>query len=442
MPKIAQQLLALVFCMQFVAQAATSSDVSRDWPQWRGPLATGVAPHANPPVQWSESKNVRWKVALPGKGHSSPIIVGDRIFLTAAVPVGEMQKPVYDEAPGTHDNLPVTQRHQFIVFAVSRTTGKALWKKVIREEFPHEGGHETGSLANNSPVTDGENLYVFFGTRGLHCFDLDGNLKWEKNLGRMDTLHAHGEGSSPVIHGEKLIVCWDHEGDSFLFAFNKRTGKEIWKVSRPEKTSWATPLIVEHGGRYQVVTSATKRIRSYDVETGALIWECGGLSRNVICTPVAIKGVVIACNSYDWAAMIAIKLDGAKGDVTGTPNVLWKLNRMTPYVSSPLLYDDTLYFLRHNQNVLSRLDPITGQFRGEPIRLDGIRDFIFASPVGAAGRIYIAARDGVTVVLSHDPQNAQLAFNKLDDAFSATPAIAGKELFLRGEKFLYCLAEN
>jgi outer membrane protein assembly factor BamB len=436
MPKILRLVVLLFFGVSILA------DTGGDWPQWRGPLATGVSPTGNPPIQWSESKNVRWKAPLPGKGHSSPIVFGDKIFLTAAIPVGDAQKPVYDQAPGTHDNVPVTHKHQYIVFAMSRTTGKLLWKKVVREDFPHEGGHETGSLANNSPVTDGENLYVFFGTRGLHCFDLDGNLRWEKDLGRMDTLHAHGEGSSPVIHGEKLIVCWDHEGDSFLYAFDKRTGREIWKVARAEKTSWATPLVVEHKGKFQVITSATKRIRSYDVETGELIWECGGLSRNVICTPVFYKGIVIACNSYDWAAMIAIKLDGAKGDVTGTPNVLWKLNRMTPYVSSPLLYDDRLYFLRHNQNVMSRLNPATGEFLGEPIRIEGIRDFIFASPVGAAGRIYVAARDGVTAVLSHDRQNGLLAANKLDDAFSATPAVAGKELFLRGEKFLYCIAEN
>src|SRR3954453_18240063 len=192
--------------------SAASWDALRYWPQWRGPLANGVAPYANPPIEWSEKKNISWKVLLPGKGHSSPIIFGDQVFLVAAVPVGEAQKPVYDTAEGTHDSVPVTHRHQFTILALSRESGNVLWKNVLREEFPHEGGHETGSLASNSPTTDGENIYVFLGSRGLYCVGLDGKLKWRKDLGRMQTLHAHGEGSSPVLYGDHLILVWDHEG--------------------------------------------------------------------------------------------------------------------------------------------------------------------------------------------------------------------------------------
>jgi len=413
----------------------------RNWPQWRGPLANGVAPLANPPIHWSETNNVRWKIPLPGKAHSSPIVFGDLVYVLAAMPVGEARKPVYDDAPGVHDSVPVTHRHQFVALAISRRDGSVSWKKVLREEWPHEGGHETGSLASSSPVTDGEQLYVFFGSRGLYCLDLKGDLKWSKDLGRMHTLHAHGEGSSPVLHGDTLIVCWDQEGDSFLYAFDKRTGKQLWKVPRDEKTSWSTPLVVEHEGKPQVIVSATKRVRGYDLATGAQLWECAGLTDNVVSSPVYTDGVVIAGNSYYSQAMLAIRLAGAKGDITRTTNVLWKLNRMTPYVSSPLLYDKTLYFLLHNQNVLSRLDPLTGKPRGEALRLEGINDFIFASPVGAAGRIYVTSRDGVTVVLRHDSENATLAVNRLKDSFSASPALAGRELYLRGEQFLYCIAE-
>jgi outer membrane protein assembly factor BamB len=405
-------------------------------------MANGVAPTANPPLRWSENENLRWKTPLPGKGHSTPIVFGDHVFLTAAVPQGEKQQPVYDHAPGTHDNVPVTHRHQFVVLAVSRHDGRILWTNIAHETFPHEGGHETGSLASNSPVTDGERLYAFFGSRGLYCLSLDGELRWKKDFGQMQTLHAHGEGSSPVLHGDTLIVCWDHEGDSFLAALDKRTGKEFWKVARDEKTSWSTPLVVEHEGRTQVVVSATSRVRSYDLASGALLWECAGLSRNVVSSPVAGHGMVFAGNSYDWQAMLAVHLAGARGDITDTPRVAWKLNRLTPYVSSPLLYDDTLYFLRHNQNILSRLEPVSGKPRGEPLRLEGIRDFIFASPVGAAGRIYITARDGVTIVLRHDRDNAVLARNQLDDVFSASPALVDKELYLRGERFLYCISEE
>ena len=422
--------------------ARDKAEPLRNWMQWRGPWANGVAPHANPPVHWSETNNLRWKIELPGQGHASPIVSGELVFLTAAVPVGAAQAPVHDNAPGVHDSVPVTHRHEFVVLAIGRKDGKLVWKKVLREEWPHEGGHETGSLASNSPVTDGEHLYVFLGSRGLHCLDLKGELKWQKDLGRMQTLHSHGEGSSPVLHGDTLIVCWDHEGESFLYAFDKRTGAQRWKVARDEKTSWSTPLVLESEGKPQVIVSATKRVRGYDLATGNLIWECAGLTDNVVSSPVYGHGVVIAGNSYYQQAMLAIRLTGAKGDLTGTDHVAWKLNRLTPYVSSPLLYDDTLYFLRHNQNILSRLEPATGKPRGDPLRLEGINDFIFASPVGAAGRIYVTGRDGVTIVLRHDRENATLAVNRLDDSFSASPALADRELYLRGERWLYCIVES
>jgi len=408
---------------------------------WRGPLANGVAPQADPPSEWSETRNVRWKVHLAGKGHSSPITVGAQVITVSAVPVGEGKPPVFDQAPGSHDNKGVTHRHQFLVQALGRKDGRESWRKVLKEEFPHEGGHETGSLASNSPTSDGERIYIFLGTRGLYCLDLVGSILWQRDLGRMDTLHAHGEGSSPVVHDDLLLVVWDHEGDSFLYAFDKRTGEQRWKTPRDEKTSWSTPLVVERPSGTQVVVSATKRVRGYDIRNGRQIWECAGLTDNVVSTPVHRNGIVIAGNSYYQQAMVAVRLDGASGDITGTDRVAWKLNRLTPYVSSPLMYGDTLYFIRHNQNVLSRLNPETGVPRDAPLRLDGIRDFIFSSPVGAANRIYVTARDGTTVVLKHDGTNAVVAVNRLDDVFSATAAVVGKEFYLRGERFLYCLAQ-
>jgi outer membrane protein assembly factor BamB len=424
------------------AHAPASSPLARFWTQWRGPLANGVAPQANPPIEWSETNNVRWKIELPGRGHSSPIVLGDRVYVMAATPVGKEQKPVHDSAPGVHDSVPVTHTNQYMVLALGRSDGRILWKRIVREEWPHEGGHNTGSPASNSPLTDGEFLYAFFGSRGLYCLDTNGAVKWQADLGKMQTLHAHGEGSSPVVHGDTLVVNWDHEGSSFLHAFDKRTGRPLWKVARDEKTSWSTPLIVEHEGKPQVIISATKRVRGYDLATGALLWECSGLTDNVVSTPVYWRGLVIAGNSYYSQAMVAIRLAGAKGDLSNTTNVVWRLNRLTPYVSSPLLYDDTLYHIRHNQNILVRLDPATGGFRGEPLRLDGIRDFIFSSPVGASGRIYITGRDGRTVVLRHDQENATLAVNSLEDSFSASAALVDREIYLRGEKFLYCIAEK
>src|SRR5437879_6743963 len=315
--------LFLVACLFAGSALADDSRVGpceaylNNWPQWRGPSANGVAPRATPPIYWSETNNIRWKIPLPGKGHSSPIVFGDSVYLLAAAPVGGAQKPVYDSAPGVHDSVPVTHRHQFTVLALSRRDGNVLWQKVLREEWPHEGGHVTGSLASSSPVTDGEHLYVFFGSRGLYCLNLKGTLIWQKDLGRMHTLHAHGEGSSPVVYQDTLIVCWDHEADSFLYAFDKRTGKQLWKVARDEKTSWSTPLVIEHERKPQVIVSATKRVRGYDLATGKQLWECAGLTDNVVSSPVYYQGLLIAGNSYYSQAMLAIRLAGAKGDITG-----------------------------------------------------------------------------------------------------------------------------
>jgi outer membrane protein assembly factor BamB len=411
------------------------------WPQWRGPLATGVGPHAEPPVTWGEGKNVRWKTALPGKGHSTPIIWGDRIFLTTAIPYGEAVRPRLPDRPGAHNNLPLTYHHEFAVLAVGRRDGKILWQQTVHKELPHEAGHETGSLSSASPVTDGELLFAFFGSRGLYCLDLNGKLLWKKHLGEMHSKHGHGEGSSPVLHGDTLLINWDHEAGSFIAAFDKRTGTQRWKVARAEDTSWATPIVVENAGKAQAIVSGTNRIRGYDLADGSVLWECGGLSSNVVASPVAADGIVIAGSSYDTRALLAIRLDGARGDITGTGQVLWSRTRGAPYVPSPLLFGDSLYTLQHYQGIISRLNSKTGEDQGGPFRLAAIHS-VYASPVGAAGRVYITSREGVTQVISHgDPNPRMLAVNRLDDTFNASAALAGKELFLRGERNLYCIAE-
>ncbi len=409
------------------------------WPQWRGPKGTGVAPNANPPVEWSEIKNIRWKLALPGSGHSTPIVWDNRVFITTAVPFGERLKPIYDNAPGSHDNLPVTHRHKFVVLAVSRRDGKILWQRAVHQEIPHEGGHNTGSLASASPVTDGEHLFVFFGSHGLYCLGLNGEQHWKKDLGKMQTKHAHGEGASPVLHGDTLIVNWDHRGLSFVVAFDKRTGNQRWKVYRDEVTSWATPIVVEHHGKPQLIVSGTSRVRSYDLATGKVIWECGGLSANIVASPVAADGVVYVGSSYEKRALLAIRLNGAKGDITGTDQVVWDRFRGTPYVPSPLLYGDALYFLRHYQGILTRIHARTGNDRPGSFRLGGIRN-VYASPVGAADRVYVTDRNGTTIVVTHNVKLELLARNSLDDSFSASAAIAGNELYLRGHQSLYCIA--
>jgi outer membrane protein assembly factor BamB len=401
-----------------------------------------VAPHAEPPLHWNarDSKNVRWKTPILGRGHSTPIVWGDRIFITSAVPIGDRLPPRYSTAPGTHDGIPVTNRHEFVVMALSRRDGKILWQQTVHKALPHEGGHYTASLASNSPATDGEHVYAFFGSYGLYCLDLDGEVQWKKFFGEMQTLHGHGEGTTPLLVDDTLVVNWDHEGRSFVVALDKRNGTERWKVDREEPTSWSSPIVVEHAGRRQIVISGTNRIRAYDVSTGDVLWECGGLSTNVVASPVSGGGLVFAGSSYDTKALLAIRLDGAKGDVTGTNHVVWSRFRGTPYVPSPLLYGDALYFLTHYQGILTRVHARTGDDNPGPTRLTGLGN-IYASPVAAAGRIYITDLDGSTAVISHGDTPKILAINRLDEPVSASAALAGRELFVRGEKFVYCIAE-
>ena len=419
-----------------------SNDRQRNWPQWRGPLATGVAPHGDPPIVWSELKNVRWKKPLAGQGHSSPIIWGDRIFLTSAERFGpRLKTPQPDIALGAHDNLLIDSRYRFYVVALNRKTGNIEWKKQVAESLPHEGGHFTASLASNSPVTDGKRVVACFGSRGLFCLDFAGKILWQKKPGILLTKHGHGEGASPVLHDGVVVLNRDHEGQSSIIAWDLATGAELWKKDRDEVTSWSSPIVVEHNGTQQVIVAGSGYVRSYDLKTGRVFWRCGGLSANVCATPVAANGRVVVGSSYDTRAMFAIKLDGAKGDVTGSENVLWSRTQRTPYVPSPLLHDGKVYFLRHYQGILSRVDVKTGAEPVGPFRLGVLTD-IYASPVCAKDRMYFSDLNGMTIVVQHADTPKPLATNRLNDSFSASAAIVGDAIYLRGRKSLYCLAED
>lgn len=419
-----------------------TGEAAAHWAQWRGPLGTGVAPGSNPPTRWSETENVRFKTPLPGAGYGTPVIWGDRIFLTAAVPVGPILEPVPDDAPGAHDNAAVRQVHRFIAFAIDRKSGEIVWETMLHEQLPHAGFHVSGALAAASAVTDGEHLVAFFGSYGIYGLDLDGEVLWHDDLGDMQVKHGHGEGATAALHGDTVIVNWDHEGPSFIAAMDKATGKPRWRKERDEVTSWATPIVVEHAGRQQVIVSGTRRVCAYDLEDGSVIWECAGLSNNVVASPVAADGMVFAGSSYVRKRMLGIRLEGAKGDITTTDRIAWRRQRGTPYVPSPLLLDGWLYFLNHYQGFLTRVEAATGLEPNRAMRLPGMND-IYASPVAAGGHVYITDRSGVTAVLRADPANpAILAHNVLDDTFSASAAIAGDELFLRGSRALYCISRR
>lgn len=411
------------------------------WATWRGPTQNGVAHEkADPPTEWSEKKNVKWKTALTGLGHSTPAVWGDWIFVTSAQPVGEKFDPRPDTSPGAHDNFLVSQKHQFLVTAIDRRNGKTMWKKTVYETIPHEGGHFTGSLASASPSTDGKHVYAFFGSHGLYCLDLEGKVIWQRNFGKLNSKHGHGEGSTPALYENRLVINWDHRDQSFIVAVDTRTGKTIWKADRDEVTSWSSPIIVQVDGKPQVIVAGTERTRGYDLATGNIVWECGGLSNNVVASPVFDKGIVYVGSSYDTQAFLAIRVTGAAGDLTGTDHVVWFRRRHTPYVPSPLIYKDTLYFFRHYQGILYRVDAPTGREK-DAFRLIGISN-IYGSPVAANGRVYIADRGGRTIVLEHGETPKTISLNRLNDSFNACPVAVENQLLLRGEKFLYCLQDG
>jgi outer membrane protein assembly factor BamB len=469
-------LLSATAGLSMAASTTAPKGPDGHWPQWRGPLHTGEAPRGNPPLEWSEDKNVRWKVEVPGRGQSSPVVWNDLVFVTTAVPVGQAE-PSVAAAPAEPAPAPATpaaaslpapaaaapgaaapaggpgggrpgrppvakpdRNVEFVVQAHNRSDGKIRWRKVVKELLPHEGTHQDGSYASGSALTDGETLYAFFGSRGLYALDLNGKVLWEKQLGTMQTRNAFGEGSSPVLHGNTLVVTWDHEGQDFVVALDKKTGKELWRAERDEPTSWATPIVVTSGGKPQVIVNATNRVKSYDLATGKVLWEAGGMTTNVIPSPVSAGGMVYLMSGFRGSALIAVRLADAQGDITGKPAIAWSYDKDTPYVPSPLLYKDGLYFLKSNSAVLTRIDVATGK-PSYTQRLEGMTN-VYASPVAVAGRVYVVGRDGATAVLEAGPEAKVLATNTLGDGFDASPALADDEMYLRGQKYLYRISKD
>jgi outer membrane protein assembly factor BamB len=422
--------------------AAVGEDGPNNWVHWRGPLTNGFSPHADPPTRWDEKTNVKWKTPLPGKGSATPIVWGNQVFVLTALDTG--RKAAQEDLPKLDPRFeakakPRTTYWQFLVLSFDRRTGKELWRQVAAETVPHEGHFSTHSYAGGSPTTDGRNLYVSFGSRGVYCYDLAGKLRWKRDFGLMYTRQSWGEANTPALHGDTVIVNWDHEGQSFIVALDKETGATRWKKDRDEITSWSTPLIVEYDGKTQVIVNATKKARSYDLATGDLLWECGGQTFGIP-TPIVFDGLAICMSGYPGSACYAIPL-GSRGDLTKSTKIAWKHNQGTPYCPSALLMNGRLYFTQHNQPLLSCLDAKTGKVLIDRERLPDVVKSFYGSPVGVKDRIYLASQQGTALVLRHGDKLEVLASNKLNDAFDASPVVVGRQLLLRGAKYLYCLEE-
>ena len=426
------------------ARLVDAAEFSTNWHQWRGPNADGSAEHAAPPLAWSETENIKWKVPVPGKGSSTPIVWDDRVYVMTAVKTdrekeGAAPAPEQPQRRFRFGGGPApTHYHEFLVIAYDRSTGSEVWRTKVTEEVPHEAGHNTNNFASSSPVTDGERIYAYFGSRGLYCLNMKGEVLWDRDFGAMKTIVGFGEGSSPAVHQGTLVVPWDHEGESFLVAMDAKTGTEKWKVARDEGTTWSTPLITEYEGTTQVVMNGKNRVRSYDLGSGELIWECGGQASNPIPTPVRHGDNVICMTGFRGFAIYSIPL-GSRGDVTDSDTITWTADDAAPYVPSPVLYEGQLYFTKSNNGVLVSRDATKGTIVIDETRVPDVR-MVYASPVAAAGRVYLTARDGTTVVMKHGSEMEVLATNKLDDAIDASPALAGNQLFLRSENHLYCVS--
>ena len=395
-----------------------------DWPHWRGPNDDGMA-RGDAPLRWNDEEHVAWKAPVPGRGHSSPVVWADRIFLTTAVPVGN----------GAGRDI---VEHKFTVLAYDRKTGKLLWEKVARTAKPHEFHHpQYGSFASNSPITDGKRVYAFFGSRGLYCYTVTGEAVWQKDFAQLNMFREFGEGAWTALDGDKLLVLLDQEGDSFLLALDKNTGRELWRTPRQGNTNWSGPYVTSFEGRKQVIVSASHEVCAYDLETGKRIWSARGLGQNTIPAPVAWDGMVFVMSGFRNPNLMAIKL-GREGDLTGTDAIVWQNQRGNSYTPSPVLHEGKLYMLT-DSGMLSCLNAKTGQPYYQQERLPKPYNFK-SSPVGANGKLYLASENEDVIVVRMGEKFEVLATNTLkDQVFIGTPAIVDGQIYLRGQNTLFAI---
>ncbi|MEZ6133783.1 MAG: PQQ-binding-like beta-propeller repeat protein [Pirellulaceae bacterium] len=396
-----------------------------NWGHWRGPTGNSTSPTAQPPIEWSKTKNVKWQTEIPGRGSGSPVIWEDRIFVTTSVPVR-----------GTENaRLPTLE---FKLLCLNRQTGKLLWEETAVTAQPHQETHATNPFSSASPCTDGQHVYAPFGSRGTYCYTLEGKLVWKRDdLGKMQTRNGFGEGSSPTIAGNMLLVPWDHEGPSALYALDKLTGDTIWKANRDEPSCWATPLVVEHNGQQQVVMNGQTCARGYDLATGKELWRCGGQTERPVASAVAGDGLIFVGSGHRGSFLGAFRPDG-RGDIAKSDKVAWVIQKDTPDIGSPLLSNGRLYFHKGKSGQLSCVDAKTGKPYYMASRIPGL-DNIYASPVAAGGHIYLTARDGTTVVIEDSEKLKVVATNNIGEGVDATPAPVDNQLFIRGERHLFCI---
>lgn len=408
------------------------------WPHWRGPSANGVVESGEPPVKWGAASNIDWVTQVVGQGASTPIIVGERLFVVSAEETDRVVSPPTQRHPEARTE-PSQRFHRFWLTALDRISGKEIWRRQMSEAAPHEGHHKTNTYAGGSPVTDGERLYISLGSRGLFAYDLDGNEIWQKDLGRMRTRRGWGEASTPSVYGKHLVVAWDSEDQSRILNLNTDSGESRWEVLRDEPSNWSTPMFLPRESGVQVVLNGTNRARGYSLNSGETIWEIGSLSANAIPTPVFSDEFIFCMSGYQKSVVYAVPFE-AKGDLTGTDRLGWSVDRNTPYVASPLYYRGLLYMTKGLGSRLSILDPKTGDAFVEAEPIKGLSS-VYASPIGVNGYIYIVDREGNTAVLKAGRKLDIVSVNRLNDTVDASPVVVDDRLYLRSWSAVYCIKE-
>ena len=437
-------LVALLVGKVLSGSLVDNAAAAENWPQFRGAESLGTADDDRLPERWSESENVAWKRPLPGRGWSSPIAWGNKIFLTTCVNTAGSEEPTKGlyfrgERP-TPESI-----HKWIVYCLDLTTGEVLWERLAHEGVPLSSIHVKNTFASETPVTDGQRVYAYFGNLGIYCYDLDGKALWSKKFEPHQTRNGWGTAASPVVSNGRVFIVDDNEEASFIVALDAATGSELWRESRDEKTNWATPYVWKNDLREELITAGTNKIRSYDLD-GKLLWELGGMSSITIPTPFAGFGMLYLSSGYvmDKQKPIYAVRPGASGDISLTeaapsnPSIAWHVADGGPYNTSPLLYGDYLYVLL-DRGMLSCYDAHTGEAKYEKQRLPEGRAFT-ASPWAYRGKVFSINEFGVTFVVEAGPEFKLLYTNELasEPMCMSTPAMVGDRLLLRTASELVC----
>jgi outer membrane protein assembly factor BamB len=412
------------------------------WPQFRGSGARGTAEGLALPDTWSvaDGTNIAWKTAIPGLGHSSPVVWGDAVFVTTSIS-GKEDPYLKVGLYGNIDPVEDDTSHKFLVYRIDRESGKIVWERTAYEGVPRIQRHQKSSHANSTPATDGQHVIALFGSEGLYAYDMDGKLLWKKDLGVLDSgffqvpTAQWGFGSSPIIHEGRVIVQADVQKGSFLAAFDVKTGKELWRTERDDVPTWSTPTVHVDGTRKQVLVNGFKHIGGYDLDTGKELWRMRGTGDIPIPTPYVVNDLVFLTSAHGPGSPIYAVRTSASGDVSlaegkkSNENVAWSHPRGGSYMPTTLVYDDQLYVLRDN-GVLGAYDIATGERRYEQRLGDGSGGFT-ASVVAGDGKIYFTAELGQVYVVKPGAKFELVATNEMDEICMATPAIADGTIFYR-----------